>query len=395
MSSSSQSLHAVKTDRLADDLWDLVSVPSPTGKERAAALLFAEKLKSCGADVELDERWPESPCVIGRVKGNAPGPALQLAGHIDHIDVSHRPPGRTATTISGRGASDMKAGLAVILEIVRALGEGGNSFPGELLVTVYGHHEAPVGDSRCLLHLLERGIKGDAALVVENSHEARDLLVLKGKGQSVWTLNLRWRGEPCHELNRPAEADGLLSAGMLAARALRGRNDSLAKAGADPFLGPESIYIGQMHCGDFYNRVATTCSLQGTWRWGRDRSFEDVKCDMDRLVRGLSLPMGIEANVDWTFVGEAYEVDGAEPIAKAHAEAFESVRGGQPEPCGISAVTDAARLVAVGGVPTVLCESENGTAHADLEVVDLERLRDACVLALKTSMIYLGTETSG
>jgi len=162
MKTSTSPTRNINLDRVADDLWQLVNVPSPTGKERAFLDVYAERLARAGAEVRL-QGSPRS--VVGRLKGNRPGRTFQLAGHADHIDVPHPAPTRTAEAISGRGAADMKAGLAGILEVVRVLKQGGCEFPGEILVTVYGGHEAPVGDSSALRNLIACGIVGDAALV--------------------------------------------------------------------------------------------------------------------------------------------------------------------------------------------------------------------------------------
>ncbi|MFB3902454.1 MAG: hypothetical protein ACE15E_03310 [Acidobacteriota bacterium] len=75
--------------RLADNLWELVNIPSPTCNERDAAFAFARLLRQAGATVEIDESLPQSPSVIGRLRGSSPGPVLQLAGHLDHIDIPH------------------------------------------------------------------------------------------------------------------------------------------------------------------------------------------------------------------------------------------------------------------------------------------------------------------
>ena len=60
-------------------------MPSPTGRERDAALVYARPLAASGAEVEVDETIHDSPNVIGRLEGRRPGPTMQLAGHIDHM----------------------------------------------------------------------------------------------------------------------------------------------------------------------------------------------------------------------------------------------------------------------------------------------------------------------
>ena len=184
----------IDLNRIAEDLWQLVTIPSPTGQERAAALAFAGMLTRAGAQVEVDESIYDSPTVIGRLNGKGPGKVFQLAGHLDHIEVPHAAPTRTEEIISGRGSADMKNGLAAILEVVRAFSESGCDFPGQILVTAYGLHEAPKGNSAGLLNLIKRTIKGDAALIAETGHAAEGAIVVQGKGQSVWNVTIKRNG---------------------------------------------------------------------------------------------------------------------------------------------------------------------------------------------------------
>ena len=183
MSKTEEILQQISADRMAEDLWRLVNIASPTGKEREASVCFSEMLAEAGADVELDETIAESPNVIGRLKGNREGKTIQLAGHIDHIDVAHAAPKRDKDIISGRGAADMKNGLAGILEIVRVLKGTGCDFAGEILVTVYGLHEAAAGDSRGLFGLLDKGLKGNAAIVFEGPD---DKAAVMANGMGIW-----------------------------------------------------------------------------------------------------------------------------------------------------------------------------------------------------------------
>ena len=223
--------------------------PQPTRRERNAALLYADLLKECGTavDVELDESIHDSPSVIGRMKGRKPGPTIQLAGHIDHIDVPHEKPARAGETISGRGSADMKAGLACILEIVRLLAAETRGFPGQVLVTVYGLHEAPLGKSEGLMGLIGRKVTGDAALVMECPTVAGQAkAIVCGKGQSIWTLTIEREGDASHELRRAPEADGLIDAAAAVVQALRAEDRELSAVSHD-LLGPESLFIGQVH----------------------------------------------------------------------------------------------------------------------------------------------------
>lgn len=381
----------IRPERIADDLWTLVKIPSPTGNEHAAALAYAEILSKAGAKVEIDKSISKSPCVIGRIKGNRPGRTFQLAGHIDHIDIPHALPARDRKIISARGAADMKNGLAGILECVRVLNETGCDFAGEVLVTVYGLHEAPRGDSAALLNLIKRRIFGNAALVAENEHSAEGKIAVMGKGQSIWNITMALkRIKSCHELNYPDNAPDLLSTILKIARLIQDFNRQLkTKPNKFSLLSPESIFIGQLHYGDFYNRVPDFCFLQGTRRWHPDRTFADIKKELGKIIAGIKLPSGIQAECDWTFVGEAFATDKNSAVVKAQSDAIKRVTGKAAKYAGLSVVTDAHRLATIGHIPTVLCGFDNEFAHADYEYVRLDRLAEPCRVILLTTLIYL------
>ena len=50
---------------------------TPPGHEREIAEMVAADLAEAGAEVELDEEFPDSPSVIARVRGPEPGPTIQ------------------------------------------------------------------------------------------------------------------------------------------------------------------------------------------------------------------------------------------------------------------------------------------------------------------------------
>jgi len=383
-------LDKVDGRRIADNLWCLVQLPSPTGSERRVALAFADMLANAGVEVEFDNAIPESPNVIGRLKGRRPGRTFQLAGHLDHIDIPHQLPERNGTSICGRGAADMKGGLALIIEAVRVLAANGCDFPGQILVTAWGLHEAPLGDSRGLLNLIRRGILGDAALVAESVYAQRDKAIIAGKGQGIWNLTIRSAGESRHELNQTKDAVGLLETAVVAVKKLLEYGRRLETGPVNmPNMSPDSLFIGQLHYGDFYNRTATTCLLQGTRRWQPGMTSECVARELQELVRTIPCPSNVSAEIGFQTVAEAYRMDPGASVVKALRWAWQGVNGSPMELGHIAAVTDANRLVPIGAVPTVLLDSDNRCAHADREVVQIENLVRSSRVALLTTLYFL------
>ncbi|MGD1000668.1 MAG: M20/M25/M40 family metallo-hydrolase [Candidatus Brocadiia bacterium] len=383
-------LSSIRMERVAEDIWTLVNIPSPTGCEQQAAQVYTKMLRASGAEVEPEAPDPQHPFVVARLKGNRPGKRILLAGHLDHIAVPHAAPARDARTISGRGSADMKSGLAVIVEILRLLNAAGRDFPGEILVAAYGMHEAPVGDSSTLTHLIRRGIAADAAIVMESDHSNRDKAVVAGAGQCIWNVTLRRAEAASHELNRSPEADHLLECALRAAAALRAQDQLLRQSTAGQgLLRPESLFIGQMHYGDFYNRAPDACTLQGTRRWHPGRSFDAVQKEMRELLGALPAFPGVTVQCDLRLTGDAYQVGPNESIVQALRLAWQTVTGTVMPLAGTSVVTDANRLVPLARIPTVLIGFDNEYAHSDHESVRLERLLTPCRVALLTVLSYL------
>src|SRR5215207_3933202 len=109
----------------------LISIPSTTGEERA---VMAEVMRWCSSlnlPFELLESDPDRPNVVVTVGDPSAGPLVVMNGHLDTVPVSDLLAWRTGPydpTVSedgkklfGRGASDMKSSVAVMLHVLEVL----------------------------------------------------------------------------------------------------------------------------------------------------------------------------------------------------------------------------------------------------------------------------------
>jgi succinyl-diaminopimelate desuccinylase len=110
-------------DRSIAFLRDLLRVPSPNppGDTRAAAAFLQRALREAGLESEVFSPHPEMPNIVARFQGNHPGRHLVLNGHMDVFPVAEHEWSRDPWggeildgRIYGRGACDMKCGLASI-----------------------------------------------------------------------------------------------------------------------------------------------------------------------------------------------------------------------------------------------------------------------------------------
>src|ERR671916_1700599 len=109
----------------------LISIPSASGEERA---VMEEVIRWCSSiDLPFDvvESDPDRPNVVVSLGDPAAGPLIVMNGHLDTVPVSDLLAWRTGPfdpTVSedgkklfGRGASDMKSSVAVMLHVMEVL----------------------------------------------------------------------------------------------------------------------------------------------------------------------------------------------------------------------------------------------------------------------------------
>lgn len=184
-------LAAVDEEALGRTLLELIAVPSVTGSAAESELQhqLAGRLEWLGLDVDLwpldlpalradpdfpgteaprDEAWG----LVGTTPDGGDGPTLILQGHVDVV-----PPGDlgawegdpfaprvTGDLVHGRGACDMKAGLAAQLAALAAIRTSGTRLRGRVAAHfVVGEEDGGLG----AFGTLRRGHGGDACVIAE------------------------------------------------------------------------------------------------------------------------------------------------------------------------------------------------------------------------------------
>lgn len=370
----------ISPERLLRDTYRFVAVPSPTGQERDFALVYAAHLREVGLQVELDEEFAASPSVVARLPGPPGRPVLQFDGHTDTIPTPHAAASLDLEggVVRGRGAADMKGGLAAVAEALRALREAGVALDGGLLVTAHGLHEAPLGDQRTLRALIRRGVIGDAAVVAELGES---VLPLAAKGSAIFRITVSRSGEPMHEAEMPADLPHPLWAMGHLIAALDRRRRELQQQDI-PLLGPESLFLGEAHGGDFYNRVPVAARVVGTRRYAVPRTFADIEAEFAALCRTVEEETGATVACELQDVGHPFSLAADEPIVRAVRDSYQAATGRELPLRGINVVGNAADLVGLGGIPAVYHGVNQTTAHSDDEfVVAADLVRAARVYA--------------
>jgi acetylornithine deacetylase/succinyl-diaminopimelate desuccinylase-like protein len=121
---------------------------NPPGGERDCIVWVQGLLERLGVDVRIVAKEPERPNLVARLPGRGERPPLLLQGHVDVVaargDWVHAPFAgeRADGYLWGRGALDMKGGVAMMLAAFMHLAAAGPEPPGNVILCLLADEEA-------------------------------------------------------------------------------------------------------------------------------------------------------------------------------------------------------------------------------------------------------------
>jgi succinyl-diaminopimelate desuccinylase len=152
----------VVADRLAARTETLVRIPSESRDEEAILDEIRRHLPAAYQVVD------DQDSVLLALPQRRPGaPLVLLAGHVDTVPVGGAAPGRReAETIHGRGAADMKSGLAVMEEVAQALASEELASDLDVGLLFFGREERPFAESALVPMFDRRPEIADSAFAI-------------------------------------------------------------------------------------------------------------------------------------------------------------------------------------------------------------------------------------
>ncbi len=121
---------------------------NPPGDERECIEWIRSLLDGVGCETRIVAAEPQRPNVIARVRGRGSSPPLLLQGHVDVVaargEWTHPPFGGELADgyVWGRGALDMKGGVAMLLAAFLRLAASGAQPPGDVILCLMCDEEA-------------------------------------------------------------------------------------------------------------------------------------------------------------------------------------------------------------------------------------------------------------
>ena len=336
-------------------------------------------MRAIGLDVHRQDVAPGRPNVIGVLEGSERGRSLMFCGHIDTVGVagmqSPFTPMIREGRLYGRGAQDMKAGVAAMIDAARVAQADGFRRGRLVIAAVVDEEYASIGADA-----LVREWKADAAVVTEPT----DLQIGVGHKGFAWAT-IETRGRAAHG-SRPAEGrDAILRMGRVLAR-LEQLDRELQSRKPHPLVGTGSLHTSIIEGGRELSSYPDVCRLQLERRTVPGESAHTFAREMSDLVNTLrDADPELDASVELMFSRPPYELPSSHDLPRA-LEAAAATAGARSSNVGMSFWTDAA-ILGEAGIPSVLFGPGGAGLHSREEYVVVNEVticRDALAGLAKT-----------
>ncbi|WP_137126514.1 M20/M25/M40 family metallo-hydrolase [Roseomonas sp. HF4] len=385
----------------------LMAVPSPNppGDVRASAEEAAAMLRDLApeAAISLHATSPEVTNLVARIAGAGPGRVLAFNGHLDTYPVNEALPWTVDPLrgevrdgrLYGRGAADMKGGIAASMLAFALLAAHRDAWRGEAILTLAGDEESmgPLGTQWLIENI--PGLAAADGVIIGDAGSPRVLrfgekgflwVEVEASGRAAHGAHVHLGENAVDRLRAaldavaalrdlPVDAPPAVTAAIAAAKPV---SEPLAGAGEARVLGAVTVNIGQVSGGTAPNLVPASA-----------RAFCDI-----RLPVGLScaqaeaaLAAGLDAlpGIAWRVLRrfEPNHTDPAADIVRLTHAAAEEVLGGTVA-VNMRVGGSDARLFRMAGRPTVVygpTPHNMGGADEWADVAELEAVARVHALA--------------
>jgi acetylornithine deacetylase len=344
---------------------------NPPGEEAATVQVLGAAAVALGLNVVETAVEPDRNNIRVTLEGDT-GPGLLLLGHTDVVPVGDGwttdPFGGAVHNgrIYGRGASDMKGGLAASLAALAALRGVGLSGPVELAALV---DEEETGKGiRAYVDSVGRPFLGCVTA------EPTDMqTVIGARGASY--LRIEIHGKACHAGNPDDGANAIYGAAAVVAEIER-MHAELAKR-PHPLLGPATWSVGRIDGGTGGSIVPAECVVVADRRLLPGESTDSVLDDLRARVANLGLTeRGLTVDLALPMEMPAFQTPADSQLVRATDAALADAGGPGLPLGGWTAACDGGFVARDLGIPVVVLGPGSATseAHRADESVAIEEL---------------------
>jgi succinyl-diaminopimelate desuccinylase len=345
----------IRKKELVDLTIQLVQTPTenPPGNEKGAAQFLKPLLSKMGFKIKIvlspKGRWN----LIAERRWGRGGRTLIFNGHLDVVPAGDPsqwkyPPFQGKLSkgrIYGRGASDMKSGIASFIHALSTIDRSKLPFHQGAVILHLVSDEESHGHQGMGFLSQRGGIRGDAALVGEPT-DLQPVIAQKG---ALW-LRISTLGKSAHSSKPHLGVNAIEK--MIK---LMERLNSIPLGKEHPLLGKPTLSIGTIQGGTKINIVPDRCEIEVDRRMIPGEKKEEVLGKMKGVLDLLqSQDPFFKYRMEEIDFAEPSEVDPKEEIVKKGVEAIQNVMGKKPLLRAFSGFTDSRFYVNQYHIPTLI-----------------------------------------
>lgn len=407
-----------KRDEITKFLQELVRIPSVVGHEEDAQKFMEKTFRDLGLEVDVWEPnvtelkkhstffkttsytkfgYKGRPNVIGKLRGSGEGRSIILAGHIDVVSPepvsawTHDPWGAEIIDdkLYGRGAADMKGGIAAMVHAFKCVQAVGVKLRGDIILkSTIEEEDGGIGGT---LATILKGYRADAAIITEPT----DVCNIEIASSGVMYFRVKVPGVSAHAavahlgVNAISKAIRIYNA-LLKLNEERQSRISYPPAEVDPAMKGHAttINVGKIRGGDWPSTVAGWAELECRVGWPPGEELEDVKKQIeDAIYREARQDPWLRENppkIGWFgWRARPHEQDVNHPIVQTVAKFVKELTGKEAKFIGGSAGLDTRHYVLYAKVPAICFGPRGFGLHSVDEYVEIDSVVEtAKVLAL-------------
>jgi acetylornithine deacetylase len=355
---------------LLSDLVAIDSVNSDLVQSGAGEGDIADFIASWGRDADLEvhvqQAAPKRPNVILIARGSGGGKSLMLNAHTDTVGVTDMEapfqPVIRDGRLYGRGAYDMKSGLAACMLALKAA--QAMDLRGDVMLSAVVDEEYGSIGTEALLAEWERW-PADAVLISEPT----ELDISIAHRGFVW-VDIETFGRSAHGSRPHLGVDAIAKMGKVLV-ALDAQDRAMRADPTRDLLSSGSLHASLINGGEEISMYPAHCKLQVERRTIPGETRASVEAETQVILDEIAAAdPDFKAQVQATFARSAYNIEPSHPLVQQLKRVAEARLGREVSLIGSSWWMDSALFGEVG-LPTVVLGPAGAGAHAIEEWVDL------------------------
>jgi succinyl-diaminopimelate desuccinylase len=380
--------HETEAVRFCRDLLKFKSV-NPPGDEMAAAEYISEVMAKAGLEAEVVRHSPTRASALVRLRGSGKAPALLFSGHLDTVPVGaeawvHEPfSGEVAEgKIWGRGAADMKGGVAALMAAMKILAEACLPLKGDVILAATAGEEI---NSLGATVIASRKDLGPVQAVLIPEPSANELFIAE-KG-AFW-VELVTQGKTAHgsmpDLGRNAV--------LMMVRLIEAFEKLEIPFQPHPLLDGFSRSVNTIAGGVKTNVVPDACTAAIDMRTVPGQDHQAILRQIEGLIADLGRKIpDFRASAKIINDRAPVETPAENPAVGLFSEVIREATGRSPLPKGTRYFTDGVVLAPALKAPLLICgPGAPGLAHQPNEHLEIDKLLESVRIYTLAALRFLG-----